>query len=614
MTGSEKVLIEDWCQQYPSHSVGSVVFGRDGALYVSGGEGASFRFTDYGQEGDPVNPCGDPPGGRGATLTPPTAEGGALRSQDLRTTGDPVGLGGKVLRVDAATGAALSDNPLYSSADPNARRIIASGLRNPFRIAVRPDTDEVWVGDVGQNKFEEIDRINNPTDSTVDNFGWPCYEGNERQPGFDDADLNICEDLYTANAVTSPLLRYHHGSTVVAGESCPAGTGSSTSGLAFYGGGPYPDAYDGALFFADYSRNCIWAMHKGSNGAPDPTALETFVAGAAAPVNLQIGPNGDLFYADLTGGTIRRIEYSSATSDTTPPTVSSVAPADEATGVAPSDNVETTFSEDMAASTLTTTSFTLTEQGGNTPVAAAVSYDSATDKATLNPNADLKADTTYTATVEGGSGGVTDVAGNALAQDKVWSFTTAPAQNEEVVLVASGDTKLQESTPNKIYSLAVTTGADGSFPDSGKDKSALIKWDLSEIAPGTKVNSATVTLTVEESSPETFEAYKLKQPWTEAAATWTNYATGKPWQVGGAKGSLDREATASGSITPSSLGAQTFTLDAAVIQDWVDNPANNQGIIILDEINPNGFDFYTRNSTTVSQRPQLTLDLGTATN
>jgi len=82
--------------------------------------------------------------------------------------------------------------------------------------------------------------------------------------------------------------------------------------MAFYQGGPFPDSYDGALFFADYSRDCIWAMKKGANGLPDPAKRSTFVAGAAAPVDLQIGPNGDLFYVDLTGGTVRRISYFAA--------------------------------------------------------------------------------------------------------------------------------------------------------------------------------------------------------------------------------------------------------------------------------------------------------------
>ena len=70
MTGSEQVLVEDWCQQYPSHSVGAVEFGRDGALYASGGDGASFNFADWGQDGAPLNPCGDPPGGVGRHARP----------------------------------------------------------------------------------------------------------------------------------------------------------------------------------------------------------------------------------------------------------------------------------------------------------------------------------------------------------------------------------------------------------------------------------------------------------------------------------------------------------------------------------------------------------------
>ncbi len=309
MTGSEQVLIEDWCQQYPSHSVGDLAFGADGALYVSGGDGASFNFADYGQDGAPLNPCGDPPGGAGATLTPPTAEGGALRSQDLRAGGDPVGLDGTVLRVDPATGAAMAGNPLIGSADPNARRIVAQGLRNPFRLAIRPGTSEVWLGDVGWGTWEEINRIAAPADSAAENFGWPCYEGTGRQSGYDGANLGVCEDLYAAGAgaVDAPYHAYAHA----AQTGCGTGS-SSVAGLAFYGGGAYPDNYDGALFFTDYSRKCIWAMERGTNGLPDPTKTRTFLTGATGPVDLEIGPGGDLFYADLDGGTVRRIKHSAA--------------------------------------------------------------------------------------------------------------------------------------------------------------------------------------------------------------------------------------------------------------------------------------------------------------
>jgi uncharacterized repeat protein (TIGR01451 family) len=318
---SEQVLMSDWCQQFPSHSIGTLLFGPDGALYVSGGDGASFGNVDYGQygnsySGDTVNPCGDPPGGIGVTLAPPTAEGGALRSQSLkRVTGDPVVLGGAILRVDPATGNALSTNPLYSSNDANARRIIGYGTRNPFRFSFRPGTNELWVGDVGWNDWEEINRITNPTATPVNNFGWPCYEGNINgsliQPGYQSANLNICTNLYnTAGSVTAPYFAYLHGSTLFSGDACTnTNNGSAVTGLAFYNGGSYPTSYNGALFFADHSRNCIWVMSAGANGLPDKTKIVTFITSAANPVDLEIGPGGDLFYVDFDGSTIHRIQY-----------------------------------------------------------------------------------------------------------------------------------------------------------------------------------------------------------------------------------------------------------------------------------------------------------------
>ena len=313
MTGAEQVLVEDWCQQYPSHSVGTVDFGHDGALYASAGDGASFTFADYGQDGSPVNPCGDPPGG---TMTPPTAQGGALRSQDVRTTSDPTGLDGSIIRVDPTTGAALPDNPLAGSSDANTRRIIAHGLRNPFRFTFRPGTNELWIGDVGWSEWEEINRVLNPTDATVENFGWPCYEGNQRQSGYDGLNLDLCESLSPSQA-TNPFHAYHHNNKVVSGESCPTGS-SSISGLSFEFApqvSSYPASYQGALFFSDYSRDCIWAMRKNGNPIPSPGSIDTFVAAAANPVHLEFGPDGNLYYADFDGGTIRKVAPS-----TPPPT------------------------------------------------------------------------------------------------------------------------------------------------------------------------------------------------------------------------------------------------------------------------------------------------------
>ncbi len=308
MTGPEEVLIEDWCQQYPSHSIGTLDFGDDGALYVSAGDGASFTFVDYGQAGLPKNPCDDPPAGVGGFETPPTAEGGALRSQDLRTLADPVGYNGTILRLDPATGAAMPDNPLVGGGDAKDDRIVAYGLRNPFRVRARPSSGEVWIGDVGWDAYEELNVLAAPT-SAVQNFGWPCYEGSATQPGYEFTFLDVCTNLYaTPDAVSAPLFSYHHANPVVGGDGCSTGS-SAISGLAFYGGGSYPPAYDGALFFADYSRNCIWVMFAGAGGDPDPATRTSFDVGANVPVDLEIGPGGDLYYVDIFGGAVHRISY-----------------------------------------------------------------------------------------------------------------------------------------------------------------------------------------------------------------------------------------------------------------------------------------------------------------
>jgi glucose/arabinose dehydrogenase len=309
-TGTESVLVEGWGQQYPGHSMDTVIFGPDGALYASGGDGASFSFTDYGQDGSPLNPLGDPPVGIGGVQTPPTAEGGRTRSQSLRRVSGPAVLNGTIIRVDPFTGSGLANNPLSASADPNARRIVGYGLRNPFRFTFRPNTNELWIGDVGDGNWEEIDRIPNPLASTVGNFGWPCYEGAGQHGSFKALGLNICNTLYTSGSAIPPYFAYRHRQNVVAGEACPTGS-SAITGLTFNQGGTYPAAYQGALFFSDRGRRCIWSMFAGANGLPNPATIATFVTDAANPVDLQIGPGGDLFYVDFDGGTIRRIQHTS---------------------------------------------------------------------------------------------------------------------------------------------------------------------------------------------------------------------------------------------------------------------------------------------------------------
>lgn len=318
----QKILAEDWCQQFSSHSIGDLQFGPEGALYVSGGDGASFTSADYGQFGDEPNPCGDPPGPKGTALTPPTAEGGSLRAQN------PKVLNGKILRVDPNSGEGLPGNPLFGSeastgeAAKNEARIVAEGFRNPFRFAFDPRTDELYADNVGSSEIEEIDRFPTPPNGLY-NSGWPCYEGPERQFQFEGLGLNVCERLYKAEEVgedktSDPFFYYSHGQSVVPDDECPIEYGSALGGISFYEGDQFPAAYKGALFFTDAVRGCVWVMFPGTDGTPDPSTTTRFMRENRIypAVDIEEGPEGDLFYADLFGdedfgdGAIHRITYS----------------------------------------------------------------------------------------------------------------------------------------------------------------------------------------------------------------------------------------------------------------------------------------------------------------
>jgi glucose/arabinose dehydrogenase len=343
MVGGELLLISNqWCAQFPSHTVGGLEFGDDGALYVSGGDGANYNLPDYGQLGGslpgtptPVNPCDDPPGGIGGPMTVPTAEGGALRSQDVRTVGDPVSYDGTILRIDPDTAAALPTNPLYGGAVPDDDRIIAFGLRNPFRMTPRPGTSELWIGDVGQSNWEEVNRIADVADPIAENFAWPCREGMGRMAAWDALDIALCESLYQVPLnVIAPFYTYAHTGSVVAGDGCSTVSGAIT-GIAFHAStGTYPAPYAGALYFADYVRKCIWLMPASPGAAPNVAARQLFASGTGSVVDLRAGPGGDLFYVDINpvagAGNVRRIRY---TANNTAPTA--VLQATPQSGAAP---------------------------------------------------------------------------------------------------------------------------------------------------------------------------------------------------------------------------------------------------------------------------------------
>src|SRR5215213_2862693 len=189
-------------------------------------------------------------------------------------------------------------------------------------------------------------------------------------------------------------------------------------------------------------------------------------------------------------------------------------------------------------------------------------------------------------------------------------IATTASGTETRSLTSSADTQIVENAPTKNYGAATSLGVNENDQSNiGKDKFALVKWDLSGIAPRTQISSASVTLNVTNVSPQTYQAYALKEPWVESAATWNVYSGGMPWEVAGAKGPLDKEATVAGSITPSVKGKNTLTLPLAVVQGWVDNPTTNQGIIIANPSSTRGFNFDSREDPDPTRHPQLTLDL-----
>ncbi len=159
---------------YETHGVGSIIFAADGTLLVSAGDGASFISTDLGSAPETyfVQALAD-------GIITANENVGAFRSQMLNH------IGGKILRIDPVTGNGISSNPFYNSAAPKSAksRVWALGLRNPFRMCLRPNTGstnpaagdigEIYVGDVGLNTYEEMTIIKAP----ATNCGWPLYEG-----------------------------------------------------------------------------------------------------------------------------------------------------------------------------------------------------------------------------------------------------------------------------------------------------------------------------------------------------------------------------------------------------------------------------------------------------
>ena len=189
----------------------------------------------------------------------------------------------------------------------------------------------------------------------------------------------------------------------------PVAISANTTYLASYHTSAGHYSFNGVYFTSPTDNPPLHALQNGVDGA---NGVYRYGPGGTFPTDTY---NAGNYWVDVV--------FSTEATDTTPPTVSSVTPASGATGVPTASNLTVTFSEPIDPSTITGSTFELKQ--GASLVAASVSYDAGTRTATLDPTGPLANSTSYTATVKGGAAGVKDSAGNPLAADYSWTFTTA---------------------------------------------------------------------------------------------------------------------------------------------------------------------------------------------
>ncbi len=236
-------------QPYPNHNGGALAFGPDGDLYISLGDGGSG---------------GDPQGNGQSTKT----------------------LLAKILRIDVDHPSAdrpygiPGDNP-FADGSAGLPEIWLTGLRNPWRISFDRATGDLWIGDVGQGSWEEVDvqRANVPGGT---NFGWNRMEGNHcYQPSSDCANASL----------TLPVTDYGHdqgctviGGLVVRGTSQPA--------------------LDGGYLFGDYCSGRVWAIDPATSDYRKPTLVAETTHNFAAFGEDEAGTP---YAVDISAGTLLRV-------------------------------------------------------------------------------------------------------------------------------------------------------------------------------------------------------------------------------------------------------------------------------------------------------------------
>jgi glucose/arabinose dehydrogenase len=262
-------LVNDIPDAANNHNGGTVRFGLDGMLYVSLGEDATACAAQ-----DSVS-----------------LRGVILR---LDVTRLPVGPGAAPGALVAAVG-----NPFATSPDSNARLVWEYGLRNPFRFQVDPQNGELWIGDVGQSAWEELDRA--PAGGL--DFGWPYREG--------PSNLTSGCSGRVRPALTEPVFAYDRtgagfgsGASIISGGRYRAPAGATQ---------PFPTAYAGNVFVSDFFAGYCWRLTGSGNSwaiaspVPGQPTGEHWGEGFSGISDYTIGPDGSLYYSDMTAGQVHRI-------------------------------------------------------------------------------------------------------------------------------------------------------------------------------------------------------------------------------------------------------------------------------------------------------------------
>ena len=232
-------------QPYSNHNGGNLMFGPDGYLYVGLGDGVS----------------GGDPQGNGQSLS--TVLGKMLRI-------DPTPFGDRPYRIP-------TDNPFVGRADARPE-IWAYGLRNPWRYSFDRQTGDLWIGDVGQSAWEEVD-VQPSGSPGGENYGWNRMEGDHSYGGGDPP----------ANAVP-PVYEYSHD-----------GGGCVVTGGYVYRGASIPDLY-GAYVFADFCAGALEAIREKDGQVIDHRILGPVVSSLSS---FGEDAQGELYAMSLGGGLYR---------------------------------------------------------------------------------------------------------------------------------------------------------------------------------------------------------------------------------------------------------------------------------------------------------------------